>query len=168
MLEKRLVRRSSATPPRRFPALPLSIRPHRARYGHYPDGLPADTSALLALVLADDSHHEAATRFVRTRPRERFVMTELILSEVVTRVRARADAARAVAFADDVLRSRRYDVVFVDSELLRGALDQMRRLADKRLSLTDCASFELMERLGLDGAFTFDRDFRDCGYRALS
>ncbi len=66
-----------------------------------------------------------------------------------------------------MLRSRRYDVVFVDAELVRGALAQMRRLADKRLSLTDCASFELMERLGLDGAFTFDCDFRDCGYRML-
>jgi len=57
----------------------------------------------------------------------------------------------AVAFADDVLRSR-YDVVFVDSELLRGSLDQMRRLADKRLSPTDCASFELMEPLGAGAA----------------
>ena len=129
--------------------------------------LLADTSALLALILADDSQHEAAMLFVRKSPRIRFVMTELILSEVVTRLRARVDAARAVAFADDSLRSRRYDVVFMDSELLRGALDQMRRFADKRLSLTDCASFEILDRLGLDGAFTFDRDFRDCGYRML-
>src|SRR5438876_8144477 len=37
MLEKRLVRRSSATPPRRFPALPLSRRSPRARYGHSSD-----------------------------------------------------------------------------------------------------------------------------------
>ena len=129
--------------------------------------LLADTSALLALVLADDSHHQAATRFARKSPRVRYVLTDLILNEIVTRVRARADAARAVAFADDVLRSLRYDLVFVDSELLRGALAQMSRFADKRLSLTDCASFEILERLGLDGAFTFDRDFRDCGYRML-
>jgi predicted nucleic acid-binding protein len=129
--------------------------------------LLADTSALLALVLADDSHHEAAMRFARKSPQVRFVMTELILSEVVTRIRARADAVRAVAFADDALRSRRYDLIFVDSELLRGALAQMKRFTDKRLSLTDCASFEILDRLGLDGAFTFDRDFRDCGYRML-
>ena len=129
--------------------------------------LLADTSAVLALVLADDRHHEEARRFVRKSPRVRFVMTELILGEVVTRLRARTDAARAVAFADDVFRSPRYDVVFVDAELLRGALAQMSRFADKRLSLPDCASFELIERLGLDGTFTFDRDFRDCGFRML-
>src|ERR1700693_421035 len=39
MLEKRLVRRSPATPPRCFPALPLSLRPPRARDGHYSDSL---------------------------------------------------------------------------------------------------------------------------------
>ena len=55
----------------------------------------------------------------------------------------------------------------MDAELLRGALAHMARFMDKRLSLTDCASFEVMQRLGLEGAFTFDRDFRDCGFRTL-
>jgi len=58
-------------------------------------------------------------------------------------------------------------VLFVDAELVEGALEWMERYRDKRLSLTDCASFEVMERLGLDAAFTFDRDFRDCGLATL-
>jgi len=52
----------------------------------------------------------------------------------------------------------------VDMDLLRGAVERLARLRDKRLSLTDCASFELMDRLGLSSAFTFDGDVRDCGY----
>lgn len=129
--------------------------------------LLADTSALLALVLADDAHHPEARDFLRQNrsANVRFVMTDLILAETVTRLRARTDAVRAAAFASDALESRRYDLIFVDATLLRGALDQMKRFADKRLSLTDCVSFETLERLGLEGSFTFDRDFRDCGFR---
>ena len=122
-----------------------------------------DTSALLALVIRDDRHHQAAVDVVRSRPGARFVLTELILGEVATRLRARTGAARAVAVARDLLASQRYEVVFVDARIFEGALERMARFADKRLSLTDCASFELMERLGLDTAFAFDRGFRDCG-----
>ena len=99
--------------------------------------------------------------------RARFLMTDLVLSETVTRLRARASAERAVAVAEDLLRSRRYEVLFVDAGIVAGALRRMARFADKRLSLADCASFEVMEDLGLSTAFTFDRDFRDCGYQMV-
>jgi predicted nucleic acid-binding protein len=126
--------------------------------------LLVDTSALLALAFRDDRNHAAAVGFVREHPRARFVLTELILSEVVTRVRARGGAAQAIAAGRSLLESRRYELLFVDAEVLREALARMASFADKRLSLTDCASFEVMARLGLPGAFSFDRDFRDCGF----
>ncbi len=124
----------------------------------------ADTSALLALVMRNDQYHREAVRFLKGNPKMRFVLTDLILVELVTLVRARSNAARAVAIADDVLRSRRFEVVFVDSELMSGALKQMTRFSDKQLSLTDCASFETMTRLGMNSAFSFDRHFRECGF----
>ena len=126
--------------------------------------LLADTSALLALAMRDDRNHEAAVEFVRRNPQARSVVTELIVNEVATRVRARAGAGQAAALARSLLDSRRYELLFVDMELLRGAVERLARLSDKRLSLTDCASFELMDQLGLTSAFTFDNDFRDCGY----
>jgi hypothetical protein len=129
--------------------------------------LLADTSALLALALRDDRNHAAAVAFVQQAPQARFVLTELILSELATRLRVHAGAAQAVAVAGSLLESRRYEVLFIGADVVRGALARMARFADKRLSLTDCASFELMERLGLSAAFSFDRDFRDCGYRTL-
>ena len=130
--------------------------------------LLVDSSALLALTDRDDREHRAARDFLRKNPRLRFVMTELIVAEVATRMRARADAQRAAGFAHSLLEEGgRYEVVFVEPDLLRAALDRLVRLRDKRLSLTDCASFELMDRLGLRAAFTFDRDFRDCGYEML-
>ena len=129
--------------------------------------LLADTSALLALAVRDDQHQPRAVAFVRSHPHARFVVTELILAEVVTRLRARADAARAAAVARSLAESRRYDLVFTDADLLHASIGKMERFADKRLSLTDCVSFEIMDRLGLHAAFTFDHDFRDCGYAML-
>ena len=129
--------------------------------------LLVDTSALLALVMRDDRNHQAAVGFVRTHPLARFVLSELILAEVATRVRARAGPSKAVAVARGLLDSQRYDLVFADAELLDEALARMERFADTRLSLTDCASFALMDRLALEGAFAFDADFRNCGYHML-
>jgi predicted nucleic acid-binding protein len=129
--------------------------------------LLADTSALLALLFRDDRNHRAAAAFLRSRPQARFLITDLVLSEVVTRLRARAGAARAVAAARELTGSGRFELLFIDAQVLRGALENMLRFGDKRLSLTDCASFEIMERLGVEAAFTFDRDFRHCGFPML-
>ena len=129
--------------------------------------LLADTSALLALAMREDQNHASAAAFVRQNLKARFVLTELILAEFVTRIRARAGAGVAVEAGNNVLQSQRYRLVFIDADLLRGGLARMVQLADKRLSLTDCISFETMVRLGLPGAFSFDRDFRDCGFQML-
>jgi len=126
--------------------------------------LLADSSALVALAALEDRNHAAAVRFLKGNVHVRFVVTELIIAEVATRLRALAGAEQAGRAARNLLDSHRYELIFVDLTLLRGALDRLVRFADKRLSLTDCASFELMEHLGLDTAFTFDRDFRDCGF----
>jgi predicted nucleic acid-binding protein len=39
----------------------------------------------------------------------------------------------------------------------------LRRYADKRFSCTDAASFVVMERIGIDTVFTFDRNFTEHG-----
>jgi predicted nucleic acid-binding protein len=129
--------------------------------------LLVDTGALLAYLLRNDQHHREAASFVRQYPEARFVLTDLILSELITRLRARAGAPRAVAAGRSLLDSRRYNVVFVDAPLVRSGLARMEQFTDKALSLPDCVSFEVIDRLGLDGAFAFDRDFRDCGYRTF-
>lgn len=102
--------------------------------------LLADSSALLALYLADDRNHRAAVDFLRETPRARLVLSEMILGEVATRLAARAGARRGAEVARALLASRRYEVLFVDRELLSDATAIMEKFADKRLSLTDCTS----------------------------
>lgn len=126
--------------------------------------LLADTSALLALLLKNDQHHARAAALLKAHPDRRFVLTDLILAEVVTRLRARAGATAAANAGRSFLGSRRYEVLFADARLVSSALGRMEQFQDKRLSLTDCVSFEVMDQLGLRTSFTFDSDFRDCGY----
>ncbi len=126
-----------------------------------------DTSALLAATRKADRNHKAATRFVREGPRAAFVVSDLIVCEVATRLRANEGAARAVAAARDLLSGAIAEVVYVDREILASALAEMARFADKRLSLADCASFVLIRALRLEGAFTFDDDFRSCGFASF-
>ena len=129
--------------------------------------LLVDTGALLALAIRKDRHHAAAVRFLRSHPHARFVLTNLVLAELATRLRVRAGAIKAVGLVRDLLTSRRFEVVFVDRALLDVAVAKMERYHDKVLSLPDCASFALMDAFGLDAAFAFDTDFRDCGYRTV-
>jgi predicted nucleic acid-binding protein len=68
--------------------------------------LLADTGALLALFNPRDTLHERARRFAREAAGTRFVVTELILSETVTRLRARTDADRAADVGAALLNSR--------------------------------------------------------------
>jgi len=126
--------------------------------------LLADTGALIALFHPRDALHQRATRFVKEAAGTRFVVTELILSETVTRVRARVDAARAADVGTALLHSRRYELLLVDAPILESGLTEIRRHEGKRLSLADAISFAVIRTLALDGAFTFDRDFRDCGF----
>ena len=67
--------------------------------------LLADTSGLLALFLRGDAHHAAAARWLKQTPEARFLMTDLVLGETVTRLAARAGPARAVAAADSLWRA---------------------------------------------------------------
>jgi len=43
----------------------------------------------------------------------------------------------------------------------------MARYADKPAEPDGLRQLELMDRFGLTTAFSFDRDFRDCGYQML-
>jgi predicted nucleic acid-binding protein len=63
--------------------------------------------------------------------------------------------------------TRAFEVLFMDASLVSSALARMEQFDDKRFSLTDCVSFELMDRLGIKRAFAFDLDFRDCGTAML-
>lgn len=55
---------------------------------------------------------------------------------------------------------------FTDA-LFEAALIRYERFRDKQWGLTDCASFVVMEQLGLTEALAYDHHFQQAGFRAL-
>jgi uncharacterized protein len=126
-----------------------------------------DTSALLAMLDADESSHrrcaDAWTKLVSDD--ERLLTSSYVVVEVFALVQRRLglDAVRELEMSVMPL----VHVLWVDSEVHRRAISALLAAARKRLSLVDCASFELMRDHGIRRAFTLDRHFTEQGFEKV-
>ena len=69
---------------------------------------------------------------------------------------------------DDLYSSQSVDVLASTRQDETEAIRWMRKYSDKRVSFTDCVSFAVANRLGIRDVFTFDRHFRDAGFKVIS
>lgn len=132
-----------------------------------PETVFIDSSAWVALIDRSDRLHPAARKhWLHSLEEERsFLTSDYVLDETYTLLRRRARGlAMAMAVHELVAESRYIDVVPVDAEIRSAAWDLFTAYNDKVLSFTDCTSFALMQRHGLQEAFTFDSDFQRAGY----
>lgn len=102
---------------------------------------------------------------MQTRPQ--LVTTSFVLDEVATFFNSRGRHGKAVEIGERLLESPSVHLIHVDEELFAAAWSYFRRRGDKRFSLTDCVSFVVMERLGIDAALAFDAHFTQAGFRTL-
>lgn len=80
----------------------------------------------------------------------------------------RRGRAAALAFLDTVYAERMHDIRFVDRQIESAAVDRwIRPFRDKRYSLADAVSFEIMHREGIRTAFALDRHFAAAGFDLL-
>ena len=127
-----------------------------------------DTGAWIALEVANDQNHSAATSFFRSRGyRYRWVTTNWILSETVTWLRRRTTHRAAVNLADRLRSSQLVTILRVDAEHEARAWDIFASYDDRDFSYVDCTSFAIMEAAGMFTAFAFDKHFRQFGFDML-
>jgi predicted nucleic acid-binding protein len=123
-----------------------------------------DTGAFLARHLARDQHHRRA-RKAWGRIGHELATSNFVLDETFTLLGRWADGRFAAERARAILASRTLTILRPDAGDELQAVDLMEKYADKKVSFTDCISFVLMRRHGIDRAFSFDRHFRDAGFR---
>lgn len=129
----------------------------------------ADTSYWIALLNPRDDLHQKASSASRDFSSQQIVTSEMVLTEFLNSFsdygpRLRQAAARAVAS----LQGTPQIVIFPQtSSLFDKALKRYQDMTDKSWSLTDCASFLIMEEERLTAALTHDRHFSQAGFQML-
>ena len=131
-----------------------------------------DASYWLALVDESDQYHEVATQYSTLLALEnaRIITSQMVLNEVLTPRSGTTPERRqdTVGLIDRILRDPNVHVVPQLPEQFEEALLLLRaRALDKEWSITDCASFLVMERFNIWEALTNDHHFEQAGFTAM-
>ncbi len=126
-----------------------------------------DTSYLLALELAKDQNHLVAKQYwesiIHSPPS--FVTTSYVFDEIVTYFNSRGYHTKAVQAGNNLLHSPSTQFVHIDESLFYEGWKYFQQHQDKGYSLTDCISFIVMQKIGIDIALTFDNHFFQAGFQ---
>ncbi|MBS3909917.1 MAG: type II toxin-antitoxin system VapC family toxin [Actinobacteria bacterium] len=126
-----------------------------------------DTSAFLAILGADDLNHEKskeAWKYLVGR-KEALVCSNYVLIETFALVQHRLGIEAVITFQNDVFPI--LTIEWVDELSHLSGVAAVLATRRKRLSLVDCVSFSVMRKLGINVAFTFDRHFKEQGFRCI-
>lgn len=125
-----------------------------------------DTSALLAVLHADDESHARAAKTWRSliEGGESLVCTSYTLVELFALVQHRFGLPMVRTLEEKVVPLQ--GVVWVDAGLHAEGMSALLAVARRHLSLGDCVSFACMRRLGIARAFHFDPHVREQGFEA--
>lgn len=125
-----------------------------------------DTGAWFAFFNQADPDHETVSSALL--PLEgRLITSDYVFDELVTLLRYCINHKMACAAGEALLNSQVATLLSVGQADINEAWRRFVAENDKRYSFTDCVSFALMKRIGLDTAVAVDPDFRRAGFSVL-
>ncbi len=126
----------------------------------------ADTYYWLALINPRDQAHQEAVTLSQALT-EPIVTTAWVLTEVGDAMSDPANRATFVQFMQDVRADSQTTVVPAEQDWFEKGLALFAGRLDKKWSLTDCISFQVMRDLQLTDALTGDADFVQAGFKKI-
>jgi predicted nucleic acid-binding protein len=126
-----------------------------------------DTSALYSVLVRDDADHSAGRETLELLRGEDAVLvtSSYVVHETIALLQHRwgIDAVR------DWERHVEpgLEIVWVDAEIHGRAMIALLASADRRISLTDWVSFEIIRQERIERVFAFDRDFENRGFEVI-
>lgn len=129
----------------------------------------ADTGYWIAVFMRRDPLHEAAMNISGALKSCRLVTSEMVLVELLNALSDGGTELRATAVnaVERLRRDANVSIVPQSSSQFSAALTLYQSRADKNWSLTDCASFLIMEEWAIQEALAHDRGFQQAGFTAL-
>jgi len=132
-----------------------------------PRAVFVDTGAWVALRYKRDQHHaRARTLLQRLRAQHLgLITTEWVLAETVTLLKARGAVEHAIVLGRALQAGQLGVLLESTAERRASAWSLFERYRKLRVGWVDCASFAVMEELGLQHFFGFDEDFIRAGFK---
>ena len=123
-----------------------------------------DTSGFYALLDGTDRFHEAAKRlFLRARDEKwHLVTSSMVVHETWALIQARLGWDAVEDWLQGLLAD--CEIIWVDERLFSLGSARARQARERRLSLTDCVSFETMLQEGCREAIADDEHFTALGF----
>ena len=129
----------------------------------------ADSGYWIALWNPEDALHDRAITLTEALSSSAVVTTRLVLIETLNFMAGMGLARRryAVRMAQDLEDDPDVEIVPLSDAQFGAALERYAARPDQRWSVTDCASFLVMEERGMTDALAHDRDFEQAGFAPL-
>jgi predicted nucleic acid-binding protein len=123
-----------------------------------------DTSALYAYINSKDPDHERVKSYLKNFDGQ-LIITNFVFDEIVTLVLGRMGHDKAVLTGNTLLNPKVFVVIRVRRNDERNAWELFVDRSDKTYSFTDCTSFIIMRRLGIDKSLAIDPHFQREGFQ---
>ena len=129
----------------------------------------ADSGHWIALLHPRDQMHERAKLVAAGLGPVAIVTTQMALAEELNHLSREGERFRnlAVQMVRELEGSPDVEIVPQTDAQFRAAVERYASRSDQRWSLTDCASFLVVEERNLTEALAYDRDFEQAGFVAL-
>ena len=129
----------------------------------------ADSGYWIAHMYPSDQLHERAREVATSLESVQIVTTQMVLTETLNFMAGLGELRRrfAAQMVQELEHSPDVEVIPQTDAQFKAALERYASRSDQNWSLTDCASFLLMEERGINEALAYDRDFEQAGFVAL-
>ena len=129
----------------------------------------ADSGYWIAIMYPGDQLHLRARQMAAGLASVQIVTTQMVLTEALNFISDLGEFRRR--FATQMVQALEdnpgVEIVPQTDAQFRAALERYAFRIDQRWSLTDCASFLVMEERNITEALAYDRDFEQAGFAAL-